>query len=138
MFLFIFTEEKNKFGNISKFIFTMTDNQKTLPQNYELLQATVKMLNQDYEKFKEKKVKVAGSRFRNNLLNCKKLCDVIRKQVQTEIQKLPVKSRAKSAEAQPPQALTPETTPEADTEPDPEEPKKRKPRKANKPKTDLS
>jgi hypothetical protein len=62
---------------------------KTIDDNYNNLKAVIMALTQDYEKFKTKKVKVAGARVRNNLLNCKKICDIMRKQVRTT-EKLPV------------------------------------------------
>ena len=71
----------------------MTTENKTLKENYELLKSTVDSMNSDFEKFNNKKIKVAGSRFRNNLLNCKKLCDKLRKQVTENISTLPIKHR---------------------------------------------
>ena len=55
-------------------------------------------LDQDYEKFDKKKVKVAGARVRNNLLNIKKLCDILRKQVLVQIKDLPIKHRPSSSD----------------------------------------
>jgi hypothetical protein len=66
---------------------------KTITENYATLKATIEALNLDYEKFNEKKVKAAGARVRNNLLNCKKLCDKLRKQVLLDIKALPIKRR---------------------------------------------
>ena len=68
---------------------------KTIDENYSQLKCITEALNVDYEKFKCKKVKVAGARVRNNLLNCKKLCDVLRKQVLNDINKLPINHRIK-------------------------------------------
>lgn len=65
----------------------------TIDENYENLKAVILALGQDYEKFKSKKVKVAGARVRNNLLNTKKLCDTLRKQVLAQIKELPIKHR---------------------------------------------
>ena len=65
----------------------------TIDDNYDNLKAVIMALTQDYEKFKTKKVKVAGARVRNNLLNCKKICDTMRKQVLEQIKELPVKHR---------------------------------------------
>ena len=69
----------------------MTTN--NLKENYELLKSNVDSMNSDFEKFNNKKIKVAGSRFRNSLLNCKKLCDTLRKQVTENISTLPIKHR---------------------------------------------
>ena len=66
---------------------------KTIDDNYNNLKAVIMALTQDYEKFKTKKVKVAGARVRNNLLNCKKICDTMRKQVLEQIKELPIKHR---------------------------------------------
>jgi hypothetical protein len=66
---------------------------KTIDDNYNNLKAVIMSLTQDYEKFKTKKVKVAGARVRNNLLNCKKICDIMRKQVLEQIKELPIKHR---------------------------------------------
>jgi|TARA_R110000823_G_scaffold177628_1_gene310188 hypothetical protein len=68
---------------------------KTIDDNYNNLKAVIMALTQDYEKFKTKKVKVAGARVRNNLLNCKKICDIMRKQVLEQIKELPIKHRTK-------------------------------------------
>jgi hypothetical protein len=66
---------------------------KTMQENYDALKAIVVALDQDFEKFQDKKVKAAGGRVRNNLLNCKKLCDKLRKQVLADIKILPIKHR---------------------------------------------
>ena len=70
---------------------------KTIDENYENLKAVITSLTQDYEKFKSKKVKAAGQRVRNGLLNTKKLCDELRKQVKAEINAIPVKHRKSSS-----------------------------------------
>lgn len=61
--------------------------------NYEMLKSLVNAMETDYKKFTDKKVKVSGNRVRNNLLNIKKLCDEIRKDIIIEMDKLPVKHR---------------------------------------------
>ena len=66
---------------------------KTIDDNYDNLKAVILALDQDYEKFKTKKVKVVGVRVRNNLLNCKKLCDTLRTQVLSQIKEIPIKHR---------------------------------------------
>ena len=72
--------------------------QKTIDENYDNLKAVITALNQDYEKFKSKKVKIAGQRVRNGLLNTKKLCDILRKQVLTDIREMPIKHRKSAIE----------------------------------------
>ena len=67
--------------------------EKTTVENYEALKATIEALNTDFEKFQDKKVKAAGQRARNSLLNCKKLCDKLRKQILAEIKEIPIKHR---------------------------------------------
>ncbi len=71
---------------------------KTIDENYENLKALITSLNQDYEKFREKKVKASGQRVRASLLNIKKLCDVLRKDVIKDIKEIPIKSRKKKEE----------------------------------------
>jgi hypothetical protein len=73
----------------------MTDT--SIDENYEKLKAVIMALTQDYEKFKDKKVKAAGQRVRNGLLNTKKLCDELRKQVKAEINSIPIKHRKSSS-----------------------------------------
>src|SRR6056300_284138 len=73
-------------------------NIKTIDENYENLKAVITALTQDYEKFKAKKVKAAGQRVRASLLNTKKLCDIMRKQVIEDIRALPIKHRKSSDE----------------------------------------
>ena len=70
---------------------------KTIDENYDNLKAVITALTQDYEKFKSKKVKAAGQRVRNGLLNTKKLCDTLRKQVLADIREIPIKHRSKSS-----------------------------------------
>lgn len=65
----------------------------SMEENYKDLQALIECLNIDFDKFQKKKVKAAGQRARNNLLNTKKLCDTLRKQIITEIKEIPVKHR---------------------------------------------
>ena len=62
-------------------------------ENYKKLKAIVSAIDVDFEKFQNKKVKASGNRVRNNLLNVKKLCDELRKQIQNEMKKLPTKHR---------------------------------------------
>ena len=69
---------------------------KTIDENYDNLKAVIMALTSDYEKFNKKKVKAAGQRVRSSLLNTKKLCDTLRKQVKEEIATIPVKHRSKS------------------------------------------
>lgn len=100
----------------------MTENKvKSMNENYESLKSIIEALKIDYDKFNNKKVKIAGSRLRNNLLNCKKLCDILRNQILIEIKDLPVKHRVKKSEE--------------DKEENPL-PKTRKKRKTNKKKKD--
>jgi len=70
----------------------------SMEENYRDLQALIECLNIDFDKFKEKKVKAAGQRARNNLLNTKKICDKLRKQILDEIRSIPVKHRISSSD----------------------------------------
>ena len=67
----------------------------TINENYDSLRSMVEAMNEDLKKFNIKKVKASGSRVRNNLLNCRKLCDKIRKQILADMKSIPVKRRAK-------------------------------------------
>ena len=64
-----------------------------MDNDYETLRSTIEALTMDYTKFKEQKIKACGLRVRNNLLNCKKLCDKIRKDVLLDMKAVPVKAR---------------------------------------------
>ena len=57
------------------------------------IKSTVEALETDYNKFKSKKVKAAGQRVRNQLLNTKKMCDQLRKQIVEEMVSMPTKHR---------------------------------------------
>lgn len=75
-------------------------------ENYEKLCSMVKAMETDHKKFNDKKVKASGNRMRNNLLNIKKLCDEMRKEILTDMEKIPTKHRkAKSEELPPPPVL---------------------------------
>jgi hypothetical protein len=65
-------------------------------KNYNSLKALVEALETDYTKFNTRKIKVCGNRVRNNLLNIKKLCDSLRKEIQEELNSLPTKHRIKN------------------------------------------
>lgn len=112
----------------------------TIDENYENLKAVITALTNDYEKFKQKKVKAAGQRVRASLLNTKKLCDTLRKQVKEEITAIPIKHRNKSSDedkTSDEDKMSEEDKPEEKKEPNGVEEKKEKPkrkRKANKPK----
>jgi hypothetical protein len=60
---------------------------------YKKLQSCVENMGVDLQKFREKKVKAAGQRVRNNLLNAKKMCDGIRKSMMSEMRDIPTKHR---------------------------------------------
>jgi hypothetical protein len=81
-----------------------------MDENYENLKCLITALTQDYEKFNERKIKAAGQRVRNGLLNIKKLCDELRKQVKAEIVSIPVKHRTKSGTVKSPAKPPAETT----------------------------
>jgi hypothetical protein len=62
-------------------------------ENYEKICSMVKAMETDHIKFSQKKVKASGNRLRNNLLNIKKLCDEMRKDILTDMAKIPTKHR---------------------------------------------
>ena len=125
----------------------MTNEQKiveekvnSMEDNYKDLQAIIECLNLDFDKFKEKKVKAAGQRVRNNLLNTKKLCDKLRKQILEQIRDIPVRHRTSDSEESPveesPTEEKDEESPveekeESPTEEKEDKPKKKRIRKAN-------
>lgn len=76
----------------------MPDSVKTIDENYENLKAVITALTNDYEKFKEKKIKAAGQRVRASLLDTKKLCDTLRKQVKEDMTTIPIKRREKNSQ----------------------------------------
>lgn len=85
--------KSEKTENEIKEIVETQENHDDFKTTYDTLKATVEALNLDYEKFNEKRVKVAGARVRNNLLNCRKLCDKLRKHVLADIRAIPTKHR---------------------------------------------
>lgn len=86
------TKSKKTENEIKEIVETQ-ENHDDFKTTYDTLKATVEALNLDYEKFNEKRVKVAGARVRNNLLNCRKLCDKLRKHVLEDIRAIPTKHR---------------------------------------------
>jgi len=121
----------------------MTNEQKiveekvnSMEDNYKDLQALIECLNLDFDKFKEKKVKAAGQRVRNNLLNTKKLCDKIRKQILEQIRDIPVRHRTSDSEESPVEEKDEESPVEEKEEKEEkvekeDKPKKKRTRKAN-------
>ena len=106
--------------------------EKTMEENYKDLQALIECLNIDFDKFREKNVKAAGQRARNNLLNTKKVCDKLRKQILAQIKTIPVKHRIsddediKSEDIKSEDNKSDEVIEIVDTEGKPKKPRKRK------------
>lgn len=71
----------------------------SVQQNYEKLNGIVSALSGDLDKFNAKRNKSAGQRVRSGLLNCKKVCDLMRKQLNEDIKSIPVASRKKAEPA---------------------------------------
>ena len=67
--------------------------EKSAGDNYKALKSIIETLDIDFSKFQHKKVKACGARVRNNLLNVKKLCDMLRKQILFDIKEIPTKHR---------------------------------------------
>jgi hypothetical protein len=86
---------------------------KSSEENYKSLKAITEALDTDFTKFQGKKVKASGNRVRNNLLNIKKLCDVLRKQILVDIKEIPTKHRINTEDKKPktPEPKTPEPEP---------------------------
>ena len=76
----------------------MSKTKTSLQTNYEQLKSITQAIEADYDKFNEKKVKASGQRMRNGLLNIKKLCDTLRKEIKQEMDDIPVKHRTNSPE----------------------------------------
>lgn len=66
---------------------------KTSNENYEILCALVKASEIDFEQFQTSHVKACGNRVRHNLLNVKKLCDTLRKQILEDTKVMPNNKR---------------------------------------------
>ena len=66
-------------------------------ESYQKLKTIVESMGEDCSKFHDSKVKACATRYRAKLLQCKKLCTEIRKEVQVEVKSIPVKRKAKSA-----------------------------------------
>jgi hypothetical protein len=131
-------EIKNEIVEDAKEDTPIETDTKTMSENYETLKATVDAMTSDFEKFNSKKIKAAGQRARSNLLTIKKLCDTLRKQIIFDIKDIPIKHRIDTDDEIPePLELKRETTEAPKLETDEEPVKKvRKPRRANKKKTD--
>ena len=67
---------------------------------YDNLKNSIMSIQNDFDKFQERKIKVSGQRVRNQLLNCKKLCDTLRKQLNIELAQVPTKHRNKLESAE--------------------------------------
>jgi hypothetical protein len=91
---------------------------KSSEENYKSLKAITEALDTDFTKFQGKKVKASGNRVRNNLLNIKKLCDVLRKQILVDIKEIPTKHRI-NTEDKKPETLEPKTPEPEPLEPEP-------------------
>ena len=70
-----------------------------MSDNYDELKCLIDALYLDFDKFRNKKVKASGQRARNILLNCKKLCDVMRKEILNDLKNMPIKQRKAKKEA---------------------------------------
>ena len=70
----------------------------SLENTYNSLKSNISAIEMDLKRFNNKKVKASGNRVRNNLLNIKKLCDELRKQILDETLKIPVRKRRKKVE----------------------------------------
>ena len=94
-----------------------------MSDNYDELKCLIDALYLDFDKFRNKKVKASGQRARNILLNCKKLCDVMRKEILNDLKNMPIKQRKAKEEAKEEEAKEEEVE---------EKPKKKRVRRANK------
>ena len=60
---------------------------------YEELKSLVRSMEFEFKKFQLRKIKASGQRVRNTLLDIKKLCDKMRKDIQAEIKSMPTRSK---------------------------------------------
>ena len=65
----------------------------TTLEDYKKLKACVEAMESDIQKFHLKKVKASGQRARNQLLNCKKFSDTLRKSLLADMKAIPMKHR---------------------------------------------
>ena len=103
-----------------------------MSDNYDELKCLIDALYLDFDKFRNKKVKASGQRARNILLNCKKLCDVMRKEILNDLKNMPIKQRKAKEEAKEEEAKEEAKEEEAKEEEVEEKPKKKRVRRANK------
>ena len=61
---------------------------------YTELKSLITSIDFEYKKFKNKKVKSSGTRVRATLLDVRKLADSLRKEIQSEINAMPKRSKA--------------------------------------------
>jgi hypothetical protein len=66
----------------------------TLNDNFERIKGLTNTLAIDFVKL-DKKVKCSGARVRQTLLDIKKLCDLMRRQVLSQVKEIPIKHRVK-------------------------------------------
>jgi hypothetical protein len=66
----------------------------TLNDNFERIKGLTNTLAIDFIKL-DKKVKCSGARVRQTLLDIKKLCDLMRRQVLSQVKEIPIKHRVK-------------------------------------------
>ena len=66
----------------------------TADTQYEELKSLVRSMEFEHKKFRLRKIKASGQRVRNTLLDIKKLCDKMRKDIQAEIKAMPTRSKA--------------------------------------------
>lgn len=68
----------------------------TLNDNFERIKGLTNTLAIDFIKL-DKKVKCSGARVRQTLLDIKKLCDLMRRQVLSQVKEIPIKHRVKKS-----------------------------------------
>lgn len=63
-------------------------------ERLQKLKSIVESMDDDCSKFHKDNVKASATRYRAKLLQCKKLCAAIRKDVQAKVKTIPVKRRS--------------------------------------------
>ena len=68
----------------------------SIVDNLTVIQSLIDTTNIEVNNLQNKQIKTSAARARANLLSIKKLCDMIRKDILTEVKAIPTKTRTKT------------------------------------------
>ena len=71
----------------------------SIVDNLTVIQSLLDTTNIEVNNLQNKQIKTSAARARANLLSIKKLCDMIRKDILTEVKAIPTKTRTKTPES---------------------------------------